>query len=80
MSTNDDLPRSDERAVAVRLRDHERCQACNRTASKFRLEVHRIVPGDRAANQMSNFILLCADCHDSAHSRKDHEEGSQYGA
>ena len=62
-----DLPRHDERAIAVRLRDNEQCQACSRTASESTLEIHRIVPVN--TNQMSNFVLLCKRCHAAAHQR-----------
>jgi 5-methylcytosine-specific restriction endonuclease McrA len=68
MSIQTDVPPSDERSVAVRLRDHEQCQACNRTRSEVRdLDVHQIVPTERAANQLSNYILLCRECHERAH-------------
>lgn len=64
----DDIPRSDERAIAIRLRDHGQCQACNRTADEVDLEVHQIVPG-AGSNQMSNFVLLCSEHHRDAHAQ-----------
>jgi 5-methylcytosine-specific restriction endonuclease McrA len=68
MSTNSDLPRSDDRAVAVRLRDRDQCQACKRTAAEVgSLEVHRIVPHEETVNQLSNYVLLCQRCHNAAH-------------
>lgn len=68
METNDDLPRSDERAIAVRLRDDERCRICNRSKAENPLEVHEIVSGDdEAANKLANYVLLCQEHHRKAH-------------
>ena len=68
MSTTNDLPKSDERAIAVRLRDNERCTICNRAASQTELQVHTIVPGDGPASmKLSNYVLLCEEHHRKAH-------------
>lgn len=68
MPTTNDLSPTDERAVAVRLRDNNRCAICNRGRSRTELEVHAIVTGDdEAANRMSNYILLCKKHHRLAH-------------
>lgn len=64
MSTYDDNPRDDERSIAVRLRDREHCQVCKDHSGP--LDVHAIVD-DEAANQLSNYILLCRECHQKAH-------------
>lgn len=76
MSTNNDLPPADERAIAVRLRDNDRCSICNRSAAETQLEVHAIVPNDdEAASKMSNYVLLCEEHHRKAH----HVKGVQNG-
>ena len=76
MQANDDLPRSDERAIAVRLRDNERCTICNRTPAETSLEVHAIIPEDEeASNKLSNYVLLCEEHHEKAHQTKV----TQYG-
>ena len=75
MSANNDIPSSDARAIAVQLRDQNRCQACSRTATRSsELEVHRIVPRPEASNQMSNFVLLCSRCHAAAHDQTDRSD------
>lgn len=76
MTTNNDLPRSDERAIAVRLRDNDRCTICNRTPAETDLEVHAIIHGDDEANsKLANYVLLCEEHHRKAHQTKV----SQYG-
>jgi 5-methylcytosine-specific restriction endonuclease McrA len=68
MPTTNDLPPTDERAVAVRLRDNNRCAICGRCRGQGDLEVHAIVTGDdEAATRMSNYILLCKKHHRLAH-------------
>lgn len=64
-----DLPPTDERVIAVRLRDHDQCTVCNRTES---LEVHQIVPDDKGAEKkLANYILLCEDHHQKAHREQE---------
>jgi 5-methylcytosine-specific restriction endonuclease McrA len=68
MSTSTDLPPTDDRAVAVRLRDNDRCAICGRSKSQTELDIHAIVTGDEeAATRMSNYILLCKKHHRLAH-------------
>lgn len=61
----------DERARAVRERDRNRCQNCQRSAGEVsRMEVHRIVPSaSGGSDALTNHVLLCAECHDAAHSK-----------
>lgn len=74
MSTND-IPRTDERAIAVRLRDDEQCAICHRNQAEAPLEVHEIVPNDdQAAKTMSNYVLLCKEHHEMAH--RGHQEAA----
>jgi len=69
MSTGTDIPRTDERAIAVRLRADEQCAICHRNQAEVSLEVHEIVSNDdEAAKTISNYILLCEDHHKKAHS------------
>jgi 5-methylcytosine-specific restriction endonuclease McrA len=68
MTTNDDLPPWDERAIAARLRDNDRCTVCNRTPAETKLEVHAIVRDDEeASNKLGNYVLLCKEHHEKAH-------------
>lgn len=68
MSTANDIPQTDERAVAVRLRDDEQCAICNRNQAEVQLEVHEIVANDdEAAKTISNYMLLCKEHHQKAH-------------
>ncbi len=76
MTETNDLPQTDERAIAVRLRDNERCTICHRSTSEASLEVHAIVHGDKQAqNKLSNYVLLCEEHHEKAHQKTV----SQYG-
>lgn len=79
METTSDLPRTDERTLAVRRRDRDQCQACKRTTAETAgFHIHQIVPGDQAANQLSNYVLLCPQCHCDAHRGADEQaESSQ---
>jgi len=58
-----------ERARAVRERDRNRCQNCQCSAGQVsRMEVHRVVPAESGGSDaLTNHVLLCADCHESAH-------------
>jgi 5-methylcytosine-specific restriction endonuclease McrA len=68
MSTENDIPRTDERAIAVRLRDDAQCAICHRNQAEAQLEVHEIVPNDdEAAKTISNYVLLCEEHHRKAH-------------
>jgi 5-methylcytosine-specific restriction endonuclease McrA len=68
METTSDLPPSDERAIAVRLRDNDSCTICRRTSAETNLEVHSIIPGDGdVQDRLSNYVLLCEDHHRAAH-------------
>lgn len=63
-----DLPRADDRAIAVRLRDYDSCIICNRGKSKANLEVHEIVKDDQeASRKLANYVLLCEEHHRKAH-------------
>lgn len=63
-----DIPRSDERAIAVRLRDQDRCQGCGESKhSSDHLEVHSIVPEHVGVDTLTNYVLLCERCHQLAH-------------
>lgn len=66
---SNDIPKTDDRIDAIRKREWYRCQNCNRPESKVpRMEVHRIVPEVQGGtNRLTNFALLCGDCHDNAH-------------
>ena len=68
MSTANDIPRTDERAIAVRLRADEQCAICHRNQAETQLEVHEIVSNDdEAAKTISNYVLLCKEHHGKAH-------------
>ena len=76
MSTTTDLPPTDERAIAVRLRD-EQCAICHRNEAETTLEIHEIVANDdEAAKTMANYVLLCEEHHQKAH-RQAREEVSR---
>jgi 5-methylcytosine-specific restriction endonuclease McrA len=74
MSTQNDIPRADERAIAVRLRDDAQCAICKRSQTEASLEVHEIVPNDKeAAKTISNYVLLCQEHHRKAHQTEQQE-------
>lgn len=65
---NGDLPRHDNKSIEVRIQARNQCSTCNVAESKAnKLEIHQIVPRDEAENQLSNYILLCEECHNAAH-------------
>ena len=50
------------------IRDHEECTLCHTKLSVSQLQVHHIVPfrtftDKRKANDLSNLVTLCPDCH-----------------
>lgn len=69
MRIGNDLPASDDRIGVIRRRDHEQCQNCHRIVSQVQaLEVHQVVPEKHGGtDHLTNFQLLCAECHIAAH-------------
>lgn len=63
-----DLPQSDGREQAIRERDRNCCQGCQGTETAKVLGVHQVVPG---IDHLSNYLLLCRECHEAAHARDD---------
>lgn len=59
-----DIPITDERAVALRLKNRGKCEGCDEHADD--LQIHEIIPKEYAANRLSNYILLCEECHEEA--------------
>ena len=62
-----DLPETDGREQAARERDANRCQSCQDTEYTGKvLGAHQVVPG---VDHLSNYLLLCQECHEAAHTR-----------